>query len=473
MILSKASFLDLLVIIALPMLFFSCNNSYIDQIDRGNGYKYSPGHPEFRISTSSYYDVQDSAKLNISVEIVYGSLIYKKPKEFFEATANMDIEVIHKSNSNNTNQLIQYPIKIREKEANITTSQETLFITKEFTVKPGEYLINITLTDSLSDKSTFRSDEITIPNLNSDISSITDIKMLTKSSGNTSFSPVTTYDISDSIDSLKFVFQVLKQKADKPLTLDMKLYRFEADSSFARRMNSNNYSTGSIFYKGIDYDERKLVNSRRRTLTETGSVLIELVFLKLDRGNYRLEVISQGDGELFKGIDFSVKSKNYPTLKSASELAKPLAYLMTRDEYESMMAIKDQDSLKKSVDRFWLRNIQNSSTARSTLSLYYERVEEANKLFANFKEGWKTDMGMMYILFGPPWRVNQSVRNMTWSYSYNLDDPERNFNFFSPKMNNKFFPFDHYVLERNSFYYNLYYQQIQLWLSGDILSRDI
>jgi GWxTD domain-containing protein len=459
--------------ISLISILSACNNSYIDKIDRGSGYEYQAGHPEFRLSSFSYYDTKDTANLRLTIEIVYGSLIYKKPDDFFEASGNLSIEIYKESDKSTYLHSLDYPIKVKQRESRITQSQETLFITRDFNVSGGNYLINVTLLDSLTNNKTTRSEEITIPALNSEKSNVTDIQILTKEDEKDSFNPVTTYDISESVDSLKFVFQVLKQNTNAPLTLDMKLYKFEADSSFARRMNSNDYSTGSIFYKGIDYGSKELINSRRRVLTDPGNVLVELVFLSLPRGNYRLEVISNDTEEIYKGIDFSVKSKNYPTLYTPKELAMPLSYLMKKEDYENLLSINDSDSLKKAVDRFWLKNIQNKSIARSTISLYYERVEEANKLFANFKEGWKTDMGMMYILFGAPWSISQNVNRMTWSYSFNLEDRERNFNFYAPKMNNKYFPFEHYVLDRNSIYYSLYYQQIQLWLSGKILTSNI
>jgi hypothetical protein len=38
---------------------------------------------------------------------------------------------------------------------------------------------------------------------------------------------------------------------------------------------------------------------------------------------------------------------------------------------------------------------------------YYARVEYANKHFSHFQEGWRTDMGMVYITFGPPNNVER------------------------------------------------------------------
>ena len=109
--------------------------------------------------------------------------------------------------------------------------------------------------------------------------------------------------------------------------------------------------------------------------------------------------------------------------------------------------------------------------AKSVISLYYERVEQANKQFTSFKEGWKTDLGMIYILFGPPWYVDRYLNTMAWSYSYDRTDPRYNYVFERPNMRNEYYPFDNYLLQRNQGYFNIQYRQIQLWLSGGILTN--
>ncbi|HBQ61766.1 MAG TPA: GWxTD domain-containing protein, partial [Balneolaceae bacterium] len=85
----------------------------------------------------------------------------------------------------------------------------------------------------------------------------------------------------------------------------------------------------------------------------------------------------------------------------------------------------------------------------------------------------KTDPGMMYILFGPPIYSDQFSDQMFWSYSYNQDDPERNFLFVRPKLKNRYFPFNHYILQRNSYYHTVYYQQTERWRTGTILNTNL
>src|SRR5690625_5315948 len=110
--------------------------------------------------------------------------------------------------------------------------------------------------------------------------------------------------------------------------------------------------------------------------------------------------------------------------------------------------------------------------AKSVISLYYERVEQANKQFTSFKEGWKTDLGMIYILFGPPWYVDRYLNTMAWSYSYDRTDPRYNYIFERPYMRNEYYPCDNYLLQGNQGCFYIYFSQLQLCLTrGFIINR--
>ena len=38
---------------------------------------------------------------------------------------------------------------------------------------------------------------------------------------------------------------------------------------------------------------------------------------------------------------------------------------------------------------------------------YYSRVDYANRNYASFTEGWRTDRGMVFIRFGPPQNIER------------------------------------------------------------------
>ncbi len=467
-----------LTLILLICVALGCARSANPDIERGSSYKYKPGFPEVRFSAVGFLDESNQPQINIAADIVYGSLVFKEVKKIQQAKMAIDIRVVSKENNNNVIESTHEEIDIDQKDQSIISSQQSYIYEERIEVPAGNYEVYFTLTDLNSDKKITRVSETSIPDPENPQKDLTAIRMLTKNmdADKPEWLPATTYDVPGRVDSLMFIFQATNNSSKEPLALNANLIRFESDTSIARPMHYNNYSPSSIEYKGIEFDDETIVQQSQRKLLQEGSVFIEFRFGQQERGNYRFEVRSnqeQEGTELFKARDFSVKSTNYPALKTAHELAQPLAYLMDDDNYEDLMNISDQDSLKEAIDRFWLKEIGNKNEAVNVLQMYYERVEEANKQFSNFKEGWKTDTGMMYILFGPPWYVDRRLDQMQWSYSYNRSDPDRNFLFFQPKLQSEFYPFEHFLLRRNQSYFNVQYQQRQLWLSGLILQRQI
>lgn len=467
-----------LAIVMLLLFTAACARTSNPNIVRGSDYNYVEGYPEVRFSAIGFLNENNEPSINIAADIVYSSLIFKSESSEQQADITIGVRIQKAGDSGEVVANEEYEVTIDEENKNLADNRQSYIFDESIAVPAGQYEVYFTVIDNNSDKEVIQSTETSIPNPEGSSIDLTEIRMLGKDmdANNPSWSPITTYSIPGKVDSLMFVFQVTNNNPDTPLNINTNLLKFQSDTTYARDMHASNYSSSTIRYKGIDLSERTQIQSNERTLTNQGSVFIEFRFAQQARGNYRFEVNSiSGDGgnELFKARDFSVKSKNYPNLKTAEELARPLAYLMDKDEYEELLKISDSDSLKQEIDRFWLKNIGNKNEATSVIQKYYQRVEEANKQFATFKEGWKTDTGMIYILFGPPWYVDSSVNRLRWSYSYNTTNPEFNFIFTKPKLNNEYYPFDHFVLERSTQYFNLQYQQKELWLTGLILKRNI
>ncbi len=87
---------------------------------------------------------------------------------------------------------------------------------------------------------------------------------------------------------------------------------------------------------------------------------------------------------------------------------------------------------------------------------YFKRVESANLYFTSFKEGWKTDRGMIFIVFGAPDEVTFSGQQEKWSYK----SPRQVFIF--TKAGSVYSP-EHSVLIRDAQYTENWYQTIDLW----------
>ena len=465
----------LLLTFAGALFLVGCSSSKIDTTQQGSDYKYKVGHPELRINTFGFVDQEQGPTLEITAEIVEGSLVYSQQDDSLTANIAVDIQIIDREDRENIIENQRITKSVTSSNENITSSRETITINYSQQVSPSKYNISVTVTDLNSKRQLTQTSETFIPETEEGEFTISNIQMYGKED-DSDWAPITGYDVQSSVDSLRFVFQVISPQTERPMTIDSRLVEFKSDTGLPRSMTRNNYSSSSIEYKGIDFDRVTEIQSTRRVLSDYSSVFVEYKFANQNRGNYRFEVNTKKEGdeeEQFNGRAFGIKSPNFPAVENIHELARPLAYLMDSKQYEDLLEISDKDSLKEAIDRFWLKNIGNKQKTRSVIELYYTRVEQANKMFSNFKEGWKTDRGLIYVMFGEPFYTRDRLRTLTWYYSYNLEDPEYRFQFRQPKLNNKFYPFDHYLLQRQSYYHSRRYIQRDLWLSGRILQRRI
>ncbi|CCG98842.1 hypothetical protein FAES_0831 [Fibrella aestuarina BUZ 2] len=163
------------------------------------------------------------------------------------------------------------------------------------------------------------------------------------------------------------------------------------------------------------------------------------------------------------GIGLLVGDGRYPKMTRPERLVKPLLYMSTGTEIAELNASKEA---KKALDRYWLTLTSgNEEVAKRAIRAYYGRVEEANALFTTYKEGWKTDKGMIYIILGAPDRVQRSRDREVWVYNKRSNLSEVNFTF-NRKQNQ--FVEDHYELVRYVEYQPIWYPVVEAWRTGAI-----
>jgi GWxTD domain-containing protein len=163
------------------------------------------------------------------------------------------------------------------------------------------------------------------------------------------------------------------------------------------------------------------------------------------------------------GIGVVVANKRFPKMTRPEELARPVMYVSQNQEIMELMNSKEA---KKSLDKYWLTLMSgNSDVAKQSIRAYYSRVEEANRLFTSYKEGWKTDKGMIFIVMGPPDRVQRGKDREVWVYSQRANFSEINFTF--NRRPNQFVE-DHYELQRYVEYQPIWYPIVEAWRAGGV-----
>jgi len=105
--------------------------------------------------------------------------------------------------------------------------------------------------------------------------------------------------------------------------------------------------------------------------------------------------------------------EGFPEITTAEQLRDPLRYITTRKEYDTLV---ENSNVKAAVDDFWLKTARTPERAKNLIQKYYSNVEEANLYFTSYLEGWKTDRGLIYIIFGRPTYVYRSKGTEEWIY---------------------------------------------------------
>lgn len=104
---------------------------------------------------------------------------------------------------------------------------------------------------------------------------------------------------------------------------------------------------------------------------------------------------------------------SFPQLSTIDEEIAAVSYIAHQEELDSIRAGATSSERSVRLNRFWQ---EHGGAVRQ--QEFYNRIEEANELFSSCVEGWKTAMGITYIVCGPPDYVEcQGSINEVWYYS--------------------------------------------------------
>lgn len=161
-----------------------------------------------------------------------------------------------------------------------------------------------------------------------------------------------------------------------------------------------------------------------------------------------------------EGLTVFVFGSSFPGIASAEDMIRCTRYIMTREEYQSCM---DAPNKKLAIDKFWLERGGSNERAKELLKRYYARVKEANKLYSGLTEGWRSDRGMIFIVFGQPSNIQFRDEEEIWTYGNPVQQSTTTFVF--RKFENPYSE-NVYELERSAFYKGIWSNAVDLWRQG-------
>ena len=183
----------------------------------------------------------------------------------------------------------------------------------------------------------------------------------------------------------------------------------------------------------LDHEDRQVMHVDTVALIDVGrtEMFMKIVDTMLVVGDYKLMVVastpSQSSVLAQVARTFTMRWRGMPMSVSSLDLAIEQVKYIARDaEYDSLKEAKTTEDKRRVFLAFWKKRDPNPNTLRNErMEEYYTRVDFANKHFSHFRPGWKTDMGMVYIILGPPSNIERHPFDMeskpyeVWSYYNN------------------------------------------------------
>lgn len=163
------------------------------------------------------------------------------------------------------------------------------------------------------------------------------------------------------------------------------------------------------------------------------------------------------------GYTLFVLADSYPEVNTTVAMLPPLRYITSSKEWEGMANAPDS---RKQMERFWLDAAGSRERARDAIAAYYGRVESANRHFTSYTEGWKTDRGLVHIIFGTPTTIRKDDRGETWIYG---DESNLMSLVFTFRRRNEPFSNNDLVLQRDPALKSAWYRNVESWRNGRIM----
>ena len=201
---------------------------------------------------------------------------------------------------------------------------------------------------------------------------------------------------------------------------------FAATGEIFDRRSETAEATYRLYYK-VASESGEQVVAGDTTIARHGArtpFLIRPRLVSVGPGPYRFSVAmnvppkpgsKEKTSTLRRDKNFEVDESRATVGFASTQSVEVLRYVATEEENSEIGKLKDEDARKAFWDAFWRRRDPTPETPENEArDAFYQRVQYANQHFGVGGPqwpGWKSDMGRIYIVWGPPDEVTRSPFN--------------------------------------------------------------
>lgn len=367
----------------------------------------------FNLDVLNFYSAEGTkSRVDIYVEVPLDKVEFKRSKtdkSAFITKFDLTIEVKDK------NDVVVYSNVSKEEITTLETKQEYLMqnsqiLTRNMFLQPGEYKVRVAMYEQ-NTKNRYEEDKkITVKDYASMPLSISDVMIVSRLSSETGKKLITP-DVARNVgtmDTFYLFYYVYKNPEDKPIDVNCKIFDGENKEVYTEKQTIN-FSGGATFQNQI---------------------FVKVPTENLNYGKFTVEIsAASGSESAIEKTYFENENSDFPLpLKNIDDLIGQLQYIAKDEEMTYMRDGKNDAEKQKRFLAFWKKKDPSPNTKRNeVMQEYYNRIRIADKLFSTmYTKGWRSDMGMVFIIFGQPDNIDRHPYEMdskpyeVWDY-YSLN----------------------------------------------------
>ncbi len=362
----------------------------------------------------------DSSRIDCYIVVPYDKLNFLNSDNFYSAGYNVEL-LVFDSISNKVFEL-KYDRAIREDDyfASKGGTGKFDYTQKIMYLPSGKYRIKAVISDKFNKQQYERSRNINVISFNKFDIALSGILLVSTIEENNGRYKITPH-ISDNIGNLDgnyFTFLEIYSNFPKQDSVDLVWEVLDTKEAVIAQGIRKRYSTSPK--KQQAFLQIPPINEMT-----TGSYSIRIIALKPDTSyNYTTNdylAVAQRTIKYMRTFSGSV-------LSDLNSSIKQLRYVAFQQDVDYIEEAKTQQEKQTRFEQFWKKKDPTANTDRNeAFEEYYQRIDYANKNFRSYTEGWLTDKGMVYVVFGPPSNVERqqgygdSRTYERWSYRTNRE----------------------------------------------------
>jgi len=340
--------------------------------------------PLFSADVAVTMDSLAHPSVTVTVTLPYAELSWERAPGGYAAGAGFSVELDPEKSDRLYGGSWERRLLIAAYDAT-HSSRNNLIVSRSYDVPPGRYHVRVHVRDVSTDQESNAEDQLVLEDLAKVPVGFADMQLGVLDSAG-AFTPVPTRTFGFESDRI----------AARVLAFDRR------PGAWPRQ--------AALHYRVLDdQGEVQLQGDTAVALTQgTQTLIVRPTRSELFIGQYALELERiEGKTRWRTSRSFEIEESGPPRGKDWNQILEALTYIAPPEEVDAMRNLPP-DKQAEAWDRFWRRRDPTPDTPRNEYMVeFFRRLRYAEQHFQGFGVGWRSDMGRIYIKYGPPDQVEQ------------------------------------------------------------------